>query len=360
MYPYAASGSKSNNDKFSPFSQAQIAAAVADRGGCMLNVEGASSNCGNFFKDEGEDCDCGGSEAVCDGFDKNKYCQANCQFGDGGTGTTCTCSPLDGTNGACCDSDTCQLKAGVACRDESVCKAAATCTAGGECPALSNRAENSICQDGVASCADGKSCAGLCDGLGACSKSICSAFTGYEECTLSGEAEGCLVKCKPTGGANTECVAMSEITAATLFTPVESTAEWKALTSKEAGANCAFTAGEADSGVCTDDAVPKCVFAGAEEGQLDQLFGLYTAILGTFKAWANKPCNDPAAADYVDTGEGVPSKAKCAAGLANWVWCIIGTILTMLLCVGLCFCTNRESPIKSEIKRRMSQRNIQG
>jgi len=356
MYPYAASGSKSNNELFSPFSEKQIADSVQDRGGCMLNIEGKQSNCGNFFKDSGEDCDCGGSKVVCDSFDKNNYCDEQCKFGKGGTDITCTCSPLDGTNGACCGSD-CQAKPDIECRAVDVCKAASTCTDEGVCPVLEDQPENAICQDGIASCEGNAQCAGLCGSgadAGTCSKSLCAAFEGYESCTLSGAAEGCLVKCKPSGADNTECVAMSAITATKLFVPTGGAADPFTLTYKAAGANCEFEAGEAQSGICNDDDVPKCVFAGAEESQLDQLFGLYTAVLGTFKAWANAPCNDPAAADYVDTGEGVPSKAKCEAGLANWVWCIIGGCLGILLCAGLCFVTNRESPIK-QMKRRMSR-----
>jgi len=341
MYPYAASGSKSNNDKFSPASEVSIADAVRDRGGCMLDASLSSSNCGNFYKDDDEDCDCGGSVQACDAFDKKKFCTSECKFGVV-DGKTCTCSPLDGTNGACCNPTTCQSEVGLECRATSVCKAAATCTNDGECPDETNRPTNSICQDGVASCADGESCAGLCDDLGSCSKSVCAAFDGYEECTLHGEAEGCQVKCKPTGAGNADCVAMSEIIAggvnpsATVYdhngVP---TSAFTDIVTKEKGANCYFEEGDAESGICTNADVPLCVSAGEEASQLEVLKELYSQYSEFFKQWANKE----------------------TAGLANYLWLIIGAILTLILCCGLCFACNRESPLK-EIKRRMSR--VQG
>merc|ERR1711937_819533 len=100
MYPYAPSGAKDNNDAFSPLSVKDISEAMADRAGCFLNDEGASSTCGNFVTDAdgGEECDCGGTDAACRAFDPAGSCGADCTLQDG-----CQCYPLD-ANGLCCSS----------------------------------------------------------------------------------------------------------------------------------------------------------------------------------------------------------------------------------------------------------------
>jgi hypothetical protein len=311
MFPYAASGTKPNNEKFSEFSCKSFAAAMTDRAGCFLDASGAGNTCGNFFKDGDEDCDCGGE--VCDQFDPSGFCTKDCKFGKNNDDLICKCSPNDAKNGACCNKDTCQDEGGKVCTEMSVCQEAAECNSSGECPDTTNRKDNSICQVGVAVCDDEDGCAGLCK-AGECSEHICSAY-GMEECPTSGPDDGCIVKCQPSGGV--ACVALADITdsADTVFGfNGTATTEYRSITTLKAGASCKFSEIE-NSGICSAEG--KCLEANHEENALDNLYLAYSKYLSSFKTWAAE--------------EG-------PAGLQNFVWLIIGGILGLIVCIGLCYC----------------------
>ena len=73
-----------------------MTAAVGYRGGCF-EME-STSTCGNFIKDGGEACDCGG-ESGCLALG-DKCCGSDCNFKSGSE-----CSPLDSKHGMCCAED---------------------------------------------------------------------------------------------------------------------------------------------------------------------------------------------------------------------------------------------------------------
>ncbi|CAK7198997.1 hypothetical protein SEUCBS139899_001665 [Sporothrix eucalyptigena] len=155
------------------------------------------SECGNGIVEEGEECDCGGTE----GCGSNTCCDpTTCKFT-----TNALCDP---SNDECCTS-TCQLAgAGVVCRPSTgSCDPAETCSGtSATCP------EDVTSPDGT-SC--GSSGAGLACASGQCTsrdlqcKTLMGSLTTSND-TYACSSQGCQLSCaSPEFGANT-CLSMSQ------------------------------------------------------------------------------------------------------------------------------------------------------
>lgn len=312
MYPYSVTGAETNNHIFSAESMESMNAVLGDAAGCFLV---AATGCGNFIQDGDDECDCGGSTVACEAVG-DSCCNAECKL----TGGVGTCSPLDQQHGLCC-SDECAIQAGSTCKEQSVCQAAAVCSTAGKCPSVAgDRPENSLCQESVTLCQSGR-CSGLCDNAGGCTKSICSLWNQVECDPGYGYDEGCKVKCKASSLADdSTCKTPAELgTPATdaygatneLATPAD-----YAVTRKAAGSTCEYISGMPSSGLCSPDG--NCYDANTEEDLMAQLNELYDWALETFTAWC----------------------MRTDVALPNYVWLIIGFVVTMLACCGMCYVGN--------------------
>lgn len=321
MFPFAANGNDENNDKFSSSSKTQMAEAIRDRGGCFLDESEVAGVCGNFFKDDGEECDCGGSESLCSEIDP--CCAADCSLASGKQ-----CSPLDKQNGLCCTEDCEFEESSKVCAEQSECSAERTCNSNdGTCGAASNLADGTLCESGIAVC-NGQ-CSSVCES-GECTGSICSIW-GMVECTVTAGEDACSFRCKPSGAAETECKATKDLLSTQMVRDAilaDSTLVPQGTTDsdlynkitfdvKVAGSSCEFLEGQPTSGICNGEV---CLEADFEEDSLDELFREYEQLKETFNEWANEE-------NY---------------GLANKAWLAIGGVLLLLLCICMCYVTNRE------------------
>ncbi|CAD5114258.1 DgyrCDS3399 [Dimorphilus gyrociliatus] len=150
MYTYAVSGKQSNNQKFSQCSIDHISKVLNSRGSSCLK-EPSTSFCGNYKKEDGEDCDVGN---VAD----DKCCTTNCKFK-----TNAVCSDR---NSPCCFECT-YANSSVKCLDQSNvlnCKKNSFCTGKSpECPDPKFEVDGSSCIDS-GKCKKG-SCQPFCESL---------------------------------------------------------------------------------------------------------------------------------------------------------------------------------------------------
>jgi len=310
MYPYSVTGAKLNNHIFSRESVDKISGVLGDTAGCFLQ---ASEGCGNFQTDGDEDCDCGGSDVSCKALNE-KCCSGSCTFID-----DAMCSPLDEKHGACCTDD-CSIQAGVECIEQSVCQKAAECTDGGKCPdETPNRPVNAICQAEVAICTSGR-CSGLCDAAGACTRSICELW-GQVECDAGfGMDNGCTIKCKEGGAADSTCKTPADLGTASVTgygaTDEEATPGDYAVSRKAPGSKCAHLEGIPSSGLCSPDG--NCYHANTEEDLMAQMFEAYNWALETFSAYIK----------------------GSAFGVPRYVWGTLIFIGITLSCCGMCYVGN--------------------
>jgi len=321
MYPMSVSGADSNNEIFSPMSVDAMTAAVGYRGGCF-EVEGAGT-CGNYITDQVEECDCGG-ESGCLALG-DKCCGSDCTFTVGSK-----CSPLDSKHGMCCTED-CGVLSGVDCRIQDTCRSGAKCTApdatsgdtGGECPDVTDRAENSLCENGISICAEGQ-CSGLCDDAGGCTKSICKLW-GLEESATTVGSGACKIYCDKDGVP----VAPADLTIGmTLpgwaWDGSAANTNDVAIKSKAPGARCLFLEGDHLSGVCDQSGV--CVSADTEEDLMGELLGFYNQFVDTFQDWLYKETH----------------------GLSNIGWFCVSASLLMVSCCLCCYCENHDRARKHQ------------
>ncbi len=190
--------------QFSPCSVGNICSAMGRnsvKSSCLSNnknvVTVTGSQCGNGIVEEGEQCDCGGTE----GCGSNSCCDpTTCKFR-----TNSLCDP---SNDECCTS-TCQLAgAGVVCRAST-----------GSCdPQEMCSGTTASCPDDVSS-PDGTTCgtsgAGLSCASGQCTsrdlqcKTLMGSLTTTND-TYACSSQGCQLSCaSPQFGANT-CLSMNQ------------------------------------------------------------------------------------------------------------------------------------------------------
>ncbi|CAK7271126.1 hypothetical protein SEPCBS57363_004458 [Sporothrix epigloea] len=155
------------------------------------------SECGNGIVEEGEECDCGGTE----GCGSNTCCDPNtCKFT-----ANALCDP---SNDECCTS-TCQLAgSGVVCRPSTgSCDPAETCSGtSATCPDDATSPDGMVC--GLSS--SGLACAsGQCTSRDLQCKTLMGSLTTSND-TYACSDQGCQLSCaSPEFGANT-CLSMSQ------------------------------------------------------------------------------------------------------------------------------------------------------
>ncbi|KAI4593212.1 hypothetical protein KJ359_009940 [Pestalotiopsis sp. 9143b] len=183
--------------QFSPCSIGNICSALqrnSVKSSCLSNnkdvVTITGSQCGNGIVEQGEDCDCGGTE----GCGTNSCCDpTTCKFTSG--------SVCDPSNEDCCSSE-CQFKASTeVCRVSSgTCDPQETCTGNSStCP------EDKLADDGTTCGSDG---AGLTCASGQCTsrdlqcRTVVGALT-TDNSTAACNSQGCLLSCSSSRlGAN--------------------------------------------------------------------------------------------------------------------------------------------------------------
>ncbi|XP_063675070.1 disintegrin and metalloproteinase domain-containing protein 10-like [Bolinopsis microptera] len=207
MYPHANTGNEPNNVKLSPCSTEIMGPILSIRASCFEdNVDG----CGNFKKDEGEDCDCGDSVNC----EKDKCCKTNCKW----TKPDYTCSAMDGP---CCNGNTCMPYTSdelnskqIMCSNGTDCKKEIFCKAGTfECPVNDpiywkvddNNGPNPWCNKKTELCSEGE-----------CKMSICSKIAGANadtpSCQCSEEENKCKLCCPKVVDGETQCLVASNET----------------------------------------------------------------------------------------------------------------------------------------------------
>jgi hypothetical protein len=130
-------GNDVHNKLFSPASIAEMSAVLADRAGCFAASNSEDDGfCGNFIRDGGEACDCGGRADTCTQFDT--CCTAKCEFNPS---REAECSPLDHQHGACCTSNCALASVNTTCRKQGECIAVAVCNVQGKCPLAGSKDE---------------------------------------------------------------------------------------------------------------------------------------------------------------------------------------------------------------------------
>lgn len=194
MFPYAADGSKPNNNIFSSCSLSQIYPVIVNKGTCFRQEMG--SVCGNGIVEAGEECDCGSSrlcefygDICCVPSDVTLEVDRPCHFrreqAKVCSWTTSPCCNRNCTYIPAADNHIC-AKATM-CKQESLCDGKS-----GECP------NGSFSRNGV-TCDGGKK---VCNN-GQCSKSICeSQDMKICQCTET-EDSMCMLCCQSDN--NTEC-----------------------------------------------------------------------------------------------------------------------------------------------------------
>ncbi|CAN8002265.1 unnamed protein product [Ixodes hexagonus] len=194
MYESATHGTLPNNRKFSPCSVRNISMVLHQ----LLSGEGPRANClqeprgpfcGNFIREEGEECDCGFTpteckESCCYPREHEEINRRSCTFKP-----AAVCSP---TNQACCSKNCSVYKQALVCREDDDCWFEARCDGlTADCPPSEPKPNGTLCNHGTQ----------MCDG-GQCKRSICTKFS-LEECFLTGSFrtpdEMCLIACREPG-----------------------------------------------------------------------------------------------------------------------------------------------------------------
>ncbi|KAB5586022.1 ADAM family of metalloprotease-like protein ADM-B [Coniochaeta sp. 2T2.1] len=189
---------------FSPCSVGNICSALGRnsvKSSCLTNNRDvntiAESQCGNGIVEQGEDCDCGGTQ----GCGTNPCCNpTTCRFT-----TNAVCDPA---NEECCTS-TCRFASnGTTCRASTgICDPAETCTGSSPvCPSDVTAPDGTSCGGSGA----GLSCAsGQCTSRDLQCKTLMGAMTTGND-TRSCNSQGCQLSCaSPEFGANT-CFTMQQ------------------------------------------------------------------------------------------------------------------------------------------------------
>jgi len=183
--------------KFSPCSVGNICSAIGRnsvKSNCLTNNRDVStiaeSQCGNGIVEQGEECDCGGT----DGCGNNPCCNpTTCKFA-----TNAVCDPA---NEECCTSS-CQFASnGTVCRASTgVCDPAETCTGSSPvCPADVTAPDGTSCgaSGGGLSCASGQ-----CTSRDLQCKTLMGIYTS-DNSTRSCNSQGCQLSCaSPQFGPN--------------------------------------------------------------------------------------------------------------------------------------------------------------
>ncbi|XP_033733808.1 disintegrin and metalloproteinase domain-containing protein 10-like [Pecten maximus] len=185
MFPYAADGSKPNNNMFSSCSLSQIYPVIVNKGECLRREIG--SVCGNGIVEVGEECDCGSSR-LCEFYDDmccvpsdvthevDRPCNFRRQQGKVCSWTLSPCCSKNCTYIPATDNHECAEA--TRCKQESVCDGTS-----GECP------DGSFSLDGIP-CDGGKK---VCE-KGLCTKSICES-QGMDTCQCTGTEENMCMLC---------------------------------------------------------------------------------------------------------------------------------------------------------------------
>jgi hypothetical protein len=197
MNPYASS----SITNFSPCSIGNICSALGRnsvQSGCLTDNKGvvtiSGNQCGNGIVEEGEDCDCGGTEG-CAG---NTCCDAStCKFN---TGAVC-----DPSNEGCCTTS-CQFSgAGVVCRASTgQCDPQEVCSGtNGTCPADTTAPDGTKCGTGL-ECASGQ-----CTSRDLQCKTLMGSYTSDND-TYACNSQTCTLSCaSPDFGSNV-CYSMQQ------------------------------------------------------------------------------------------------------------------------------------------------------
>ncbi|KAI1608058.1 Metallo-peptidase family M12-domain-containing protein [Exophiala viscosa] len=201
MNPYASSSIST----FSPCSVGNICSALGRnsvQSGCLTDNKGVvtitGNQCGNGIVEEGEDCDCGGTEG-CAG---NTCCDATtCKFNSGAV-----CDP---SNEGCCTTS-CQFSsAGTVCRASTgSCDPQEVCSGtNGTCPADSTAKDGTGCTSGNFT---GLACAsGQCTSRNLQCKTLMGSYTSDND-TYACDSGSCTISCaSPSFGANV-CYSMQQ------------------------------------------------------------------------------------------------------------------------------------------------------
>ncbi|XP_040076937.1 disintegrin and metalloproteinase domain-containing protein 10 [Ixodes scapularis] len=190
MYESATHGNLPNNRKFSPCSVRNVSLVLhqlfsgdGPRANCLQEPRGPY--CGNFIREEGEECDCGFMSAECE----KSCCYAREHGEDSHRACTlkpgASCSP---SNGACCNKNCTVRKSTFVCREDDDCSFEATCDGlTSDCPPSAPKPNGTLCNHGTQICEDGH-----------CKRSVCAKYN-LNECFLTGSYrtpdEMCLIAC---------------------------------------------------------------------------------------------------------------------------------------------------------------------
>lgn len=234
MYPHSSDGDKENNKIFSNCSNKNITRLLEsifdetkrarNKNFCFSGKK--SAFCGNGIVEQGdgtpgekpEDCDCGYknecTETCCHPRDPQKAVDNDKQACK--LKPRSNCSP---SQGACCNSDTCNFIGAnkEICEPESECKNESSCNGtSAECPKQSNKANGTPCQSFTKVCKEGDCKGSICDIEESGSKfEICSAPRRYvkEYEKESDKAMGqklCYIHCQELGSPET-CSTISDL-----------------------------------------------------------------------------------------------------------------------------------------------------
>ncbi|XP_061192298.1 disintegrin and metalloproteinase domain-containing protein 10-like [Saccostrea echinata] len=186
MYPFASTGSKPNEKKFSPCSTNVMYPVIVNKGSCL--ADRTIPSCGNGIIEQGEECDCGTSfscvytDKCCTPSDVTNSLDPPCTFrrSEGKV-----CSPK---TGICCEQD-CTItpvSASKQCGFSSECRQTAVCDGSNpKCPSPTLKPDNTSCES------DRKFCYN-----GTCTKSACERKNLVEcQCTNNFQ-DACKLCCK--------------------------------------------------------------------------------------------------------------------------------------------------------------------
>uniref|UniRef100_UPI00358EFA1F disintegrin and metalloproteinase domain-containing protein 10 isoform X2 n=1 Tax=Myxine glutinosa TaxID=7769 RepID=UPI00358EFA1F len=186
MYARATSGDKSNNNRFSPCSIANISLVLQTKQQRCF-VESGQPICGNGIVEESEQCDCGYidqcRDKCCHHADASEELRCRLQL-------NARCSP---SQGPCCSSECKFRPMAQVCRKDSECAHIGVCNGfGASCPTSPPKRNFTVCNQGTQVCVNGQ-----------CTGSICERYH-LEECTCENADDDkimchlcCMTKGKP-------------------------------------------------------------------------------------------------------------------------------------------------------------------